>query len=43
MIEGVMKTDQEDDNPEPKARGLEEEDSDEWITKIRELMAKTKV
>ena len=37
-----MKTDKEDDNPEPKARGSEDEDSDEWIMKIREPMAKTK-
>ena len=38
-----MKTDREDNDPEPKARGSEEEDSDEWITKIREPMAKMKV
>ena len=37
-----MKTDKEDDDPESKARGLEDEDSDEWIMKILEPMAKTK-
>ena len=38
-----MKADRENDNPELKARGSEDEDSNEWITKIRELMAKMKV
>ena len=29
-----MKTGKEDDDPEPKARGSEDEDSNEWIMKI---------
>ena len=37
-----MKADREDDDPELKARGSEDEDSNEWITKIQEPMAKTK-
>ena len=42
MIRGITKTGREDDDPEPKARGSEDKDDDEWITKIREPMAKTK-